>query len=199
MSGAQRLLQIIAKGIFAVEMALFPVLFLAFILPNQVVRMGAALGLDFRAVPDFWSLRDEQLFFASHGLSSPQVIYSLHISYVFVLATIVIVFLRLISGPLLFDVIDTRAILEKKRSSILRFVLSFLFVSGGGIWALHFSSSDASGVLKALIYSSPCRYIFLQAGAFVFGVVALVEGALGCIQLFLTRKRESSPRPSLSN
>lgn len=101
--------------------------------------------------------------------------------------------LRLVSGPVLFDLTDWQKILKRTNSSRFRFVLIVLLLGPGSIWtALSVDMAKSMPLSKLMLFSSPRLLIGLEAFVFVFGVVVSAEGLLGCVQFALTLGRKWS-------
>lgn len=183
--------QTFAKIVAAIEFASFPLLIVAFVLLNQITSVALAMGADLSSPPDIGVLERQYIYLASHGLVSPNLVCALRLFGFFILLCAVVVPLRLISGPGLFDVVDWRRIAKKANSSTFRLVALGVIFGLGCIWSsLDLESSSRLPVAKVIIFSWPGAFVGLEALSFVFGMVSLVETCLGCIQLFLTQKNK---------
>src|SRR6185437_10402832 len=146
------------------------------------------MGADLSSSPDLSVLEKQYIFLSSHGLISPKLVCALRLFGLFILFCTVVIPLRLISGPSLFDVVDWRRIAKKVNSSTFRLVALGFIMGLGCIWSsLDLENSRGIPVAKVIIFYWPGAFVGLEALCFVFGMVSLVETCLGCIQLFLTR------------
>ena len=179
----------LAKAVAAVEFALFPFLIITFVLLDPIVRIATAMKLDLSATSE-GLLAKQYLFFANHELISPRVASALLIFKVCMSICVIVVPLRLISGPLLFGTVNWAKLAKKDNSSIGRLLVLFFVCGVGCLWA-SMSPENAShaSTIKALMFHWPSAFIGLEALSFVFGVVSLTEGLLACIELVLTRAR----------
>ena len=178
-----------AKAVAGIEFVSFPLLVVAFVRLNQITSFAILLRADFSSPPSIGFLEKQYAVLSNHQLISPRVTCALHLFGFFVFFRSVVMPLRLISAPALFDMIDWRTIARKDNSSIFRLVVLFFIFGAGGIWSsLNLEGSIQVPMLRPIIFHWPSAFIGLEALQFVFGTVCLIEGFLACVQLFSARK-----------
>jgi hypothetical protein len=181
-----------AKLIVAVQYMLLPLIIIAFTMPERIVAALSRFGVDFPRLPMAWIAEDQRAFLASRGLITPRVESALWLFSAFALLSIGPAALRLLSGPLLFDVADWRTVLRKNNSSIPRFLIGWLFMSSGVWWALDIRTT-LSTHLRGMVKTTTTAYVAFETFMFVCAVICFVEGLLGCIQIAFTQQRVPAP------
>ena len=180
--------KLLAKAVVAAEMALFPLLFVAFLFSGAIASTADAMGADFGSPPSLWFLNGQYSFFNHRELISPRVIIALHLLALFAYLSITVAALRLITGPAGFSMVDVPAITAKRKLSVPKLIAGWLLI---GVFGIP-SSLDIQGmsdiyILKPIIFSAPVFFIGFETFVFVFATVVFVEGLLICIQFFYAR------------
>jgi len=188
----KKAVQSAAKLIFAAELMLLPLIVIAFTMPERIVAALTQLGVDFPRLPMAWIAQDQRAFLAARGLVTPRVESALWLFSAFALLSIGSAALRLLSGPLLFDVVDWRTILKQRKTSIPRFLMGWL-VTSSGIWAAVDLKTTLTTPLRGMLKNATTAYVAFETFIFVSAVIFFVEGLLGCIQMVFTQQRAPAP------
>lgn len=190
--------QLVAKGVLLVEVfGLIPIVFAIFILAQPLSSLFAAFGSDLSAAPSLWFLHDQYDFLIARGFDPSEIGLNLQLFRLAILISIPVAMLRLTSGPLLFGVLDYRAVKNKVSAAKLIFGV---FFSLSGCWL----STDIRVTMSipkyaALISTTPYAYYLLVTIVFIGGVILSVELLLMLIAFGLMNKRDGAPLQQSTN
>lgn len=181
---------LLAKCVVAAEALLFPLLAVAFIFLILLTPSSSEKGIDFSHLSLLSVVKPQYSFLEMHGLITMRTAEALRIYSAFIVVSIIIGILRVLSGPILFYLFDVKLMLNRARLSLPRFIIGWLFFSLSFIpCTLNISISAKVSVIRTIIEHATTLYVLLQTLVFVFGIVVFVEGLLGCANLALANAK----------
>jgi len=189
---------IFSEAVLLVELCLLPLLLLALVFSATLSRLIAKYGFDPNGLANIWFLQDQSALFAARGAEPYTIINHLQVFGAFVWISVSIALLRLLSGPLLFDLMDARDAVRSRRIPSPppgKLLLGWLAAGPVAIWASMYGS-DSAPQLAFLLRHSPQAYIGLEAFVFVTGTIFLAEGLLFCIRPLFKRWRSRASTPN---
>jgi hypothetical protein len=103
-----------AKAVVAVELCLLPLLLLAYVFGGSISRLVADIGFDPNQAANIGFLQDQAELFVARGIDLYSVASDLQVFGMFVWLSVAVAVLRLLSGPLLFGLMDARAAVSSR-------------------------------------------------------------------------------------
>jgi len=173
-----------SKMVVLAELCLLPLLLLVFVLGAPLSRLVTNIGFDPNKLTNIWFLQEQSEFFAARGVDLHTVATDLQIFGAFVWMSVTIAVLRLLSGRLLFGLIDARAAVRRRPIPVAtgKLLLGYLAAGPVAIWASMYGRASAPQ-LGFLLKHSPQAYVRLDAFVFVGGMIFLQRGCFSSCSL----------------
>jgi hypothetical protein len=189
-------LQLVAILILIAEVTLIPLVVVVFTFARTLPRSTYfASFLD--KPPNLSFLRDQYDFLLTRGVDQISAAVPLRLFELLIWILVLVILLRLVSGPLLSGLINWRKRLQAAGMSIVKFSIGLLLMAVAVWSSMDMRGSSAVPAIDSMLKRAPQVYVFFEAFVFVGASILFVEGLMALLDIVLISARErQSLRPT---